>query len=149
MSHLQHEDVPEKMNDTLAFWGELETGIHSVIISDFTLREIRRCFEPKQTNLLGYLGKIQHKVLAETDEVRALAEAYVENGVLTHKNIGDCLHMAFATVGGCDIIVSWNFKHMVRMSTIQRVRVVNAQKGYYKLIEIVSPTMMIGDDTDE
>lgn len=45
-----------------------------------------------------------------------------------------------------DVIVSWNFKHMVRMKTILGVRAVNAEMGYFKLIEIVSPTTMLREE---
>ena len=71
------------------------------------------------------------------------------NGVLLCKSMGDCQHIAFATISGCDVIVSWNFKHMVRMTTIQKVRTINTMKGYFKLLDIVSPTVMLGDDADE
>ena len=149
ISHLQHEDVPEKMQDTLLFWQMLEAGGYEVVISDITLMELKQCFEPKRSELLGYLGTINYALLPQTDEVDALAEAYVENGVLSRKSMGDCQHIAFATISGCDVIVSWNFKHMVRMTTIQKVRTINAMKGYFKLLDIVSPTVMLGDDADE
>lgn len=149
ISHLQHEDVPEKMQDTLVFWQMLEAGSYEVVISDITLMELKQCVEPKRSELLGYLGTINYALLPQTDEVDALAEAYVENGILTRKSMGDCQHIAFATTSGCDVIVSWNFKHMVRMTTIQKVRTINAMKGYFKLLDIVSPTVMLGDDADE
>ena len=41
ISHLQHEDVPEKMQDTLLFWRMLESGSYEVTISDITLMELR------------------------------------------------------------------------------------------------------------
>jgi predicted nucleic acid-binding protein len=145
ISHLQHEDVPEKMKDTLSFWEELKTGKYDVVISDLTLREIRRCPVPKQENLLDYLGEITYEILHETDEVKTLCEAYIENGVLTRKNENDCLHMAFAATSECNIMVSWNFKHMVRLKTIQGIRAVNMKNGYFKPMDIVQPTM-IGDD---
>jgi len=94
------------------------------------------------------LGEIEYEVLYDSDEVKALAKAYVENGVLTQKNENDCLHMAFASTNECDVIVSWNFKHMLRLKTIQGVRITNAQNGYFKLMDIVQPTM-IGDEADE
>ena len=149
ISHLQHEDVPEKMQDTLLFWQILESGRYEVVISDITLMELKQCFEPKRSELLGYLGTINYALLPQTDEVDALAEAYVKNGVLSRKNMEDCQHIAFATTSGCGVVVSWNFKHMVRMTTIQKVRTINTMKGYFKLLDIVSPTVMLGDDADE
>ncbi|GHS89872.1 hypothetical protein AGMMS49957_14060 [Synergistales bacterium] len=146
ISHLQHEDAPEKMRYTLLFWDELKIGKYGVVISDLTLREVRRCPQPKQVDMLNYLEEIEYSVLRDSDEVKALAEEYIENGVLTRKNENDCMHIALATIGDCDVIVSWNFKHMVRLKTIQGVRVTNAKNGYFKPIDIVQPAMM-GDVT--
>ena len=146
ISHLQHEDAPEKMKDTLLFWEELKTGRYEVVISELTLREIMRCQQPKQGGLINYLGEIEYEVLYDSEEVKALAKSYIENGVLTQKNENDCIHMAFASTSECDAIVSWNFKHMVRLKTIQGVRITNAKNGYFKPMDIIQPTM-IGDDT--
>jgi hypothetical protein len=137
------------MNDTLLFWEELKTGKYEVTVSDLTLLEIRQSPESKQASMFNYLGEIDYAVLHENKEINVLADEYVENGVLSRKNRGDCVHIAFATLSECDVIVSWNFKHMVRLKTIQGVRIVNAKNGYFKPIEIVQPTMIIGDDTDE
>ena len=71
ISHLQHEEVPEKMQDTLLFWRMLESGRYEVVISDITLMELRQCFEPKRSELLGYLGTINYALLPQTDEVDA------------------------------------------------------------------------------
>ena len=146
ISHLRHEDAPEKMQETIAFWEEIKAGKYEIVISPFTLLELQRCPEPKQTELLELLESIRYTLLPETDEVRSLVKAYLEEGVLTPRNEGDLLHIAFAVMSGCDAIASWNFKHMVRMTTIQRVRAVNAQRGYSKLLDIVSPTMLIGGE---
>ena len=124
----------------------MKTGKYEVVISELTLREIRRCPQPKQADLVNYLGEIEHEVLYDSDEAKALAKAYVENGVLTQKRENDCLHIAFASTSECDVIVSWNFKHMLRLKTIQGVRITNAKNGYFKPMDIIQPTM-IGDDT--
>jgi predicted nucleic acid-binding protein len=146
ISHLQHEDAPERTEETLLFWEELKTGKYEIVISDLTLNEIKKCSQPKQTDMLSYLEEIDYGILHENDEVDNLAQEYVENGILTRKNISDCLHIAFAVVNECDVIVSWNFKHMVRFKTIQGVRAVNAKNGYFKSIDILQPNI-IGEDT--
>jgi predicted nucleic acid-binding protein len=147
ISHLQHEDVPEKMKETLLFWEELKTGKYDVVISDLTLEEIKRCSQPKQTNMLKHLEEIEYVIFQANDEVDNLAQEYVKNEVLGRKNITDCLHIASAVVSDCDVIVSWNFKHMVRFKTIQGVRAVNVKNGYFKSIDIVQP-ITIGDETE-
>jgi hypothetical protein len=74
--------------------------------------------------------------------VAGLATAYVKAGILSQKNFDDCQHIAYACVYVCDIIVSWNFKHMVNHQTISGVKGVNALVGYRE-ISIYTPTMLI------
>jgi predicted nucleic acid-binding protein len=148
ISHLQHEDAPERTKKTLMFWEELKTGKYEIFISDVTLQEIENCHQPKRTDLFNYLEDIEYEVLPENDDVWALAKAYIENGILTQKRINDCMHIAHATINKCNVVVSWNFKHMLRLRTIQGVRAVNAQHGYSEPIDIIQPTM-IGSEEDE
>ncbi|MBQ7264365.1 MAG: PIN domain-containing protein [Synergistaceae bacterium] len=143
MSHLFHEDVPGKMGDTLSFWEDVEAGMYDVVISEATLAELEDCREPKRSALIDAVKAIGHTFLPRSEEAEALADAYVREGVLTSRHRDDLMHIALAVVSGCDIIVSWNFKHMVHVRTIQSVRAVNAQEGWFKSIDIVSPTMML------
>ncbi len=47
-----------------------------------------------------------------------------------------------ATVAGCRLIISWNFKHIVHFQKIPLYRAVNALKGYAE-INIYSPPEVI------
>ena len=42
----------------------------------------------------------------------------------------DALHVAVATVAGCRVIVSWNFKHLVNFRRIPLYNGVNLTHGY-------------------
>jgi hypothetical protein len=53
-----------------------------------------------------------------------------------HRN--DLLHIALATIAGADIVVSWNFRHIVRFDKIRQFNAVNLEAGY-KPIAIHSP----------
>ena len=48
------------------------------------------------------------------------------------------LHIAVATVGEVDVVVSWNFKHIVRLDKIQLFNGINIELGYRPLA-IYSP----------
>ena len=56
--------------------------------------------------------------------------------------------MAAATVASADLILSWNFKHIVRYDRIQRFNGVNALHGYHPL-DIRSPLELDYDDESE
>ena len=46
--------------------------------------------------------------------------------------------MALATVANVDVIVSWNFKHIVHFDKIKLFNSINLEFGY-KVIDIYSP----------
>ena len=71
-------------------------------------------------------------------EAVELADAYLNHNVLTQNYRDDARHIAIATVAGADLLVSWNFKHIVHFEKIQRFNAVNIEMGY-KPILIYSP----------
>ena len=145
VSHLDAPDTAEKMQDTLALWDEIISGVFDVFISDVTIEELERCSEPKKTKLYEYLGNIDVTRIEETEEAIVLTNKYMEYGVLKEKSRDDCRHIALATISGCDCITSWNFKHFVNIKTIDKVQAVNKLLGY-KEIKIVPPPMLIGGE---
>jgi predicted nucleic acid-binding protein len=148
ISHLFAEDAPDKMADTLRLWEELAIGKFDVFVSTLTLEEVQRCAEPKRGWMVKKLDEIEYQILSETAEVSELAGEYLANEVLTKKSADDCMHIAYAVVGGCDIIASWNFKHLVNYKTINKVKIVNAM-NQYREISIMSPTMLVVEEGEE
>ena len=53
----------------------------------------------------------------------------------------DALHVASATIAGADLILSWNFKHIVSYDRIQLFNGVNILQGY-RALDIRSPLEM-------
>ncbi len=84
-------------------------------------------------------------VIPAVDEMEDLADIYVGEGLIPPKYRNDALHIAVATVANMDIMVSWNFKHIVKMKTISLVGYLNAKEGY-KNIRIFSPEEVIDDE---
>jgi len=142
ISHLFADDTPDKMYDTNLLWGDMINGKHEIFISPVVTDEIENCYEPKRSKMFERLAQIQFQILRKTDEVVRLADEYLARGVLKEKSYADCLHIAFAVVYNCDIIVSWNFKHLVNYTTINKVKVVNAI-NHYREIGIMPPSMLL------
>jgi len=94
------------------------------------------------------LSDRQVQRVAITDEVRTLADAYFTAGALGRANADDALHVAAATVARADVIVSWNFKHIVNFQRIRRFNGVNLASGY-PMLDIRSPLEMDYGDQDE
>jgi predicted nucleic acid-binding protein len=73
-----------------------------------------------------------------TPEAMLLAEMYVREKVVGKTSFDDCLHIATATVHSADLLVSWNFKHIVNADRINGYNAINIRFGYSAL-SIKSP----------
>ena len=78
------------------------------------------------------------EVLDVSSEALQLAETYVKRSVLSPNFFNDGLHIALATIAAVDVIVSWNFKHIVNFQQIRRFNAVNLEFGY-RMVQIFSP----------
>lgn len=128
------ERTPERMRMTRDFWLVLER--HEKLCSDLTIEELRQARSGLREKLIALTQNFT--VLSLTDEMRKLAKLYVEEGVVPSKYFADALHIAAAVLGNADILVSWNFKHLVKRSTRLLVNYINTRQGL-RTIEILAP----------
>lgn len=142
ISHLFADDAHYKMMDTRKFWESLTKNKYDILISPTVIEELEDCYEPKRSQMYEMLREIPFQILEKTNEVNQLAREYINHGVLREKNLDNCFHISFAVVYNCDIIVSWNFKHLVNYKTINKVKIVNAI-NQYREISIITPTMLL------
>ena len=73
-----------------------------------------------------------------TDEILRLASKYIDEKVVGQTSFDDCVHIAAATINKADILVSWNFKHIVNLYRIRGYNSINIRSNYQSL-EIRSP----------
>ncbi|MEO6850381.1 MAG: PIN domain protein, partial [Mucilaginibacter sp.] len=83
-----------------------------------------------------------------TDESLTLARQYIAEKVVGETSFDDCVHIALATIHKADILVSWNFKHIVNVYKIRGYNSVNLRLGYTTL-EIRSPKDIINYEDEE
>ena len=77
-------------------------------------------------------------------EVRVLAYEYIKKDIFSEEeSFRDALHISVATIHNIDILVSWNFHHIVTYDTKRKVNAVNTLMGY-RNIEVVSPLELGG-----
>ncbi|MGI5092653.1 PIN domain-containing protein [Treponema socranskii] len=143
ISFLKAEDSPEKMHDTVLLWDDIKNNTYDVIISDLTIKEIEQCPEPKRTYMLNELRKIEMTVVQIENDVDELSKDFIDAGILKEKSFDDCRHIATAIMAQCDIIVSWNFKHIVNDKTIDGIKRITNIRNLPE-IKIYCPSMLIG-----
>ena len=112
-------------------------GIFKPVLSEIVAAEIAPAPEQVRAQYAELLA-LEPQFAELTDEVQQLAAAYEARRILPAKFSNDVLHIALATVAEVDLLVSWNFKHIVRFDKIRLFNAVNQECGY-KTIEIYSP----------
>jgi predicted nucleic acid-binding protein len=130
----------EFKDESLAFFELVKRGKFELITSSVVFQEIEP--SPEQVRLF-FREIIEYAEVVEiTESALELRQAYIEAGIVTQKSMLDALHVALASVSGCSMIVSWNFKHIVHFQKIPLYRAINAVKGYAQ-INIYSPLEVI------
>jgi predicted nucleic acid-binding protein len=148
ISYLDQQDAPERMAETHRLWELIKAGKYDVIISKVVVDEINRCGEVKRNILFSYLAEIRY-LLANIDARGVeVASRFVDLGILRQKSLDDCQHIAAAIISGCDVIVSWNFKHIVNHKMMMGVKAVAALEGYDDLL-IYTPSILIGGEQND
>ena len=116
---------------------EFVSGRKIVIVSDVALLEL----EGAPDNVRGVLADVPSEnieYVSLNEESIQLADSYLKDGVVAESSISDARHIAIASVERVDVLVSWNFKHIVNINRIHLLNSVNIKLGY-PLLEIRSP----------
>lgn len=116
---------------------DFRDGVVRPLLSQVVATELQDAPRPVQV-LYAELLSLDAEIIEATESALELADAYQERRILTPKFYDDGLHIAVATVGEADVLVSWNFKHIVRFDKIRRFNAVNLEFGY-KQLQIFSP----------
>jgi hypothetical protein len=116
---------------------QIDLGLFDAVTSPLTFEELRRAREPLRTKLLAAVGVVG-QLRADKQEVEHLAAAYVRNNVIPHAFADDAGHVAYATIGKADLLVSLNLRHLANEWAERKIGAVNLQEGY-QLLRIRTP----------
>jgi len=131
---------------SLSLWRLFIKGDFVQVLSEHTLRELSGAPENVRAHLLD-VPVANQIMLADTPEADVLAETYLAHGIVGPGSRSDALHVALATVARVDVLVSWNFKHIVNLKRIRLFNAVNLEQGY-GLIEIRSPREVLSHEEE-
>lgn len=127
--------TPERQADTTAFFDRKSE--YSFFISELTLQELERTRDQGRRDEMNALLAGIPSIKITTD-MELLGQRYIAAGIFSSKQQEDALHVAVAVIYGLDVLVSWNYRHLVNRRRRAMVLAVNAAQGYPS-IEIISP----------
>jgi predicted nucleic acid-binding protein len=140
------DDAPQYRADTLRLFAEIKAGKFRAYTSEYVTRELEVTRDTaKQEKMKALIADHAVTVIPASDEVKRLADVYISACVIPEKYSPDALHIAAAAVAGLDYIISLNFRHIVKHTTIIETEIINAREGY-KRVFIHTPAEVIEHD---
>jgi len=133
-------DIEFERETKLLFLAVLKNEF-DIVYSNITEDELINAPE-KVRNLLSTIPNSNKTRIELTEEAMQLADAYIAENVVGKTSREDCFHIALATIYKADVLVSWNFKHIVNVIRIRGYNAVNMKLGY-QTIDIRSPKEII------
>jgi hypothetical protein len=122
---LRREAVMTLMN-------QVQTGILDAFTSPLTFSELSRTGGARRDELLALLTEVRTLSLDDS-EIDALTEAYLRDDVIPLDFAEDAVHVAYATLGRADVLVSLNLRHLANEWAERRIAAVNLREGYQAL----------------
>lgn len=114
---------------SLMLWQCFMEGRYRMALSELTLDELKGAPITVRKHI-EEVPSANIVLLPDSDDADELASEYLRRGVVGPGSRADAQHVALATVAQADILVSWNFKHIVNVGRIRRFHAVNIELGY-------------------
>lgn len=132
---------------TKLFFNQVNEGLFSILYSTVVQDELE--LAPKRIrDFVSSISINNAEIIQLSESALNLASEYIDEKVVGKTSFIDCLHIALATINHADILVSWNFKHIVNVDRIRGYNSINIRNGYQEL-EIRSPRELIRYETEE
>lgn len=134
-SALLDDRQPSRQALTQAFWDNRDQ--HQVVTGEIARQEISDNQYPElRSRMLSLL--IGLDVINITPETLDILDSLMRNGPFTTRTADDAMHVAIAAANQVDVLLSWNFKHLVNQRRRLMVNNVLMSLGY-PAIDILSP----------
>lgn len=137
----------EFSTDTVPFFKQVKNGEIQIIVSVLLQAELLRA-PAFVRNLLAEIPEASVEYVRLSAQATELADKYIEAKVVGRTSRADCQHIAIATLARADVLVSWNFKHIVNLDRIRGYNGINYQLGY-NMIEIRTPREIAKYDNND
>jgi hypothetical protein len=121
----------------VALFTQIRAGILDAFTSPLTFSELNRTQGPRHADLLALLTEVRTPSLDQV-EIDALTEAYLRADIIPLDYAEDAVHVACATLGRADVLVSLNLRHLANEWAERKIAGVNLHEGH-QAIRIRTP----------
>jgi hypothetical protein len=133
------EDAPDIRKATEQFLAEARRGLYDLFISDVVMDEIEQAPQELAQRLRGLIAELAPALLELDEDSLQLSHEFLNSGAVPPSKVDDARHVAVALANDLDVLVSWNYRHLVNVRRREVFHQVGVTNGYYKPLQIVTP----------
>ena len=143
-SERRKEMVIEVRRQWTREWWEKSKPDQQLVTSSVVFEELERIpDESRRKESLALVNALER--LDYTAEVAEIAAIYLQHKLMPVEAIGDADHLALASFYNCDMLVTWNCKHLANANKTGHIRRVNALLGLRTPL-LVTPLELLEKD---
>lgn len=121
-------------------WWDKAVLTETLVTSLAVIAELQRTPEPKRSEVLHLLDP--PPLLESPEDVDAMIEVYLAQKRMPADAAGDARHLALATYHQCDILVTWNCRHIANANKTSHIQLINGRLGY-NTPQLVTPLELL------
>ena len=134
-------------DDTKKFFSRVFNEDFIIYFSEISETELSLA-PAKVKDLKDRIPSTCYRFIELDEESKYLAQVYIDEKILGITSYNDAYYIALATINRLDVVVSWNFKHIVNFDKIKLFNSVNLKLGY-PVIDIRSPLEFIDHENND
>jgi len=123
-------------SDITRKWFKEEADDFIIYLSQITLNELNKGNYPDKEKVVKFA--LDFEILTTTDEIRKIAEIYIDNYLMPRDFEGDALHLAISSFYKIDFLLTWNCNHLANANKKQHIQKMNIKLNL-NVPEIITP----------
>ena len=140
----RHEpEMKARQHWTRQWWDSPKWGEERVIGLP-VIAELEEAPPAKRDKALVLLADL--RILPYEPEIAEIVEVYFEHKLMPREAEGDADHLALASFHNCDMLVTWNCKHLANANKFGHIHRVNALLGL-RTPALVTPMQLLESGT--
>ena len=144
-----HETRPERDLQSRRDWSRQWWGMpnfdQELVIGLPVISELEETPPPKRDKLLALITQL--RILPYVQEIADIVEVYFAHKLMPLEAQGDADHLALASFHNCDMLVTWNCKHLANANKFGHIHRVNALLGL-RTPALVTPLQLLEKDDE-
>jgi hypothetical protein len=144
-----HETRPERgllsRRDWTRQWSALPRVDQEWVIGLPVISELEETPQPKRDKALALIAEL--RLLPYAPGIAEIVEVYFANKPMPLEAQGDAEHLALGSFHNCDMLVTWNCRHLANANKFGHIHRVNALLGL-RTPALVTPLQLLEKDDE-